>query len=404
VTRRQVVALIGAAAVALPLVYYGLAGEAGRGSALSRGPEGWLAARRYLEARGAAVRLLDRPPGAGGDEQAGGVLVEVFPWSPAASLGVHGGGGHGGRPVALRRHVAAGGALVVAYSGGYDLGEDAVLEALGLGLAPLRDEPPLTPAAWWRDARLIWRLRPETAAGEAAGPPGPPGVLELPAPRWAPRAPAGAEVLYRSPDGLPVAFALERGRGRMVALPAAALANASLADAGNADLLEGLLGTLGRRWAFDEHAHGLAAPAVSADGRGPGVAFDLVLAHLAVLYLLAALALGRRFGPPWREPPAAAGSAAAFLLRLGALHDRLGHHREAARKLVERWRELHPRLEPPAALARRAEDADAAGLVAVARALARRRPGAAGAGRSAGARSAILAGAGPSGDDPEARR
>jgi hypothetical protein len=402
VTRRQVIVLLATAAVVLPLVYLGIAGEAGRGSALSRGPEGWLAARRYLEARGAEVRLLDRPPGAGGRAEAGGVLVEVFPWRPAAALNARGGGAGGGRAAALRRHVAAGGDLMIAYSGGYDPTEDAALEALGLGLRPLRDEPPLAPAAWWRDARLTWRLPPEVQSAAAAGDE-PAGVLELPAPRWAPWAPAGAEVLYRSPEELPVAFALRRGRGRIVVVPAVALANASLADAGNADLLEGLLDALGRRWAFDEHAHGLAAPA-AAGGRGPGLAFDLVIAHLVLLYLLAALALGRRFGPPWREAPAAAGSAAAFLLRLGALHDRLGHHGQAARKLVERWRELYPRQPPPEALARSAEDADAAGLVAVARALARRRHGVAAAGPSGGARSAILAGARPAGRAAETRR
>ena len=421
-TGRQAAALAAAVAVALPLAYGALSGGGGRGSALSRGPEGWLAARRYLEARGAAVTLLDRPPGAPGtDEAGGGVLVEVFPWRPAfgpAADPAFGPGG--GRAGALRRHLAAGGALVIAYTGAYDAGEDAVLEALGIGLRAVRPEPPLAPVAWWRDAREVWRLAPEpaTAAGAGGEPAGvlepaaaagaavePPGVLELPAPRWAPRAPAEAEVLYRSPEGEPLAFAVRRGRGRLVALPAAALANASLAAAGNADLLEGLLAALGRRWSFDEHAHGLAAAATPSEGgRGPGLAFDLVLAHLALLYLLAALALGRRFGPPWREPPAAAGSTGAFLLRLGALHDRLGHHRDAARKLVERWRELHPRLAVPPALARGAETADAAGLVAVARALARRRPGAA-AGAAAGARSAILpAGDGADDSGAETRR
>ncbi|HEY4594456.1 MAG TPA: hypothetical protein VIJ61_18695, partial [Thermoanaerobaculia bacterium] len=35
-------------------------GEA-RGSAVARGPNGWLAARRYLEARGVRITLLREP-------------------------------------------------------------------------------------------------------------------------------------------------------------------------------------------------------------------------------------------------------------------------------------------------------------------------------------------------------
>lgn len=339
------------------------AGEGGRGSALSRGPEGWLAARRYLEASGAEVRLLAAPPPAEGAEPSEGVLVEVFPWS-VPDL-------QNRRPAELDRRLAAGGDLVIAYSGGFDEREDRVLESLGVGLVAVRDPPPLAPLAWRREARLTWRLAPEEGVGEGA-------EIELPAPRWAPRAPAGAEVLYRSPEGVPLVFVVERaaGRrsGRLVALPAAALANASIDDAGNADLLEGLLTALGPRWAFDESAHGLTAAGTAGDPEGErvGLAFSLVLGHLALLYLLAVAALGRRFGPAWREPPAATGSTASFLLRLGALHHRLGHHRDAARRLVERRRELSPRHPIPEALVRRAEEADADGLVAVARALARR--------------------------------
>jgi hypothetical protein len=378
VSRRQSWLLAAAGVLAAAMIWIAAAGEGGRGSALSRGPEGWLAARRYLESRGAEVRLLDAPPAADRAAEPEGVLVEVFPWSAPVPAGR--------RASALARRLAAGGDLVIAYSGGYDPREDRVLEALGIGLVAVRDEPPLGPLAWRRDARLSWRLMPETGIepGAADSAPAPePGaaagtaVVALPAPRWAPRAPAEAEVLYRSPDGTPLVFALERTSGgkraRLAVLPAAALANAGLAGAGNADLLEGLLAAFGRRWAFDESAHGLAAPgAGDPDAERAGRAFDLVLAHLALLYLLAVAALARRFGPAWREPPVATGSTAAFLLRLGALHHRLGHHRDAAARLVERWRELHPRHAVPAALARRAEEADADGLVAVARALARR--------------------------------
>ena len=59
------------------------------------------------------------------------------------------------------------------------------------------------------------------------------------------------------------------------------------------------------------------------------------------------LAVVRRFGPPWREPPVVAGSTASFLRGVGALHHRLGHHDAAAALLVERSRQLYPRLAIP---------------------------------------------------------
>lgn len=365
-TRRQAWTLALASAVAAGIVMIAVAGGGGRGSAISKGAEGWFAARRYLEARGAEVRLLDVPPGTAGAADPAGVLVEVFPWS--AGLGAE------RRASALRARLDRGGDLVIAYSGGFDEREERALEALGLELVAVRDPAPAAPLAWRREARLTWSLEAEPAAGSGT-------VIELPAPRWAPRPPDGAEVLYRSPDGDPLVFVVEREarraggrRGRLIALPAAALANASLDDAGNADLLEGLLRSLGPRWAFDENAHGLTAPgAPDPEADRAGLALDLVIAHLALLYVLAVVALGRRFGPAWREPPPATGSTAAFLQRLGALHHRLGHHRDAARRLVERRRELSPRHPVPEALARRAEEADADGLVTVARALARRR-------------------------------
>ena len=48
------------------------------------------------------------------------------------------------------------------------------------------------------------------------------------------------------------------------------------------------------------------------------------------------------------------GSTGSFLLGLGALHHRLGHHAEAARRLLERVRELDRGADLPADLDRRA--------------------------------------------------
>ncbi len=157
-----------------------------------------------------------------------------------------------------------------------------------------------------------------------------------------PIAPRGASPLLRSPDGALAAFSFPLWQGRVVVLPGDALSNGRLASAGNADLLESLL-SLGGTWTLDEFHHGLAAPSSPADARLSGV-FDLYLIHLAFLYLVTVLAISRRFGPPWTEPPTIAGSTAAFFLGLGRLHHRLGHHAEAARLLVKRARELDPRL------------------------------------------------------------
>jgi hypothetical protein len=69
------------------------------------------------------------------------------------------------------------------------------------------------------------------------------------------------------------------------------------------------------------------------------------------------------------------GSAGSFLLGLGVLHHRLGHHAEAARRLLERTRELHRDLDLPAELDRRAASAGPRELVALARDVASRRTG-----------------------------
>jgi hypothetical protein len=68
------------------------------------------------------------------------------------------------------------------------------------------------------------------------------------------------------------------------------------------------------------------------------------------------------------------GSTAGFFLGLGALHHHLGHHAEAARRLVARSGQLDRHLELPAELERRAAaGVDATGLVEIARDVATRR-------------------------------
>jgi hypothetical protein len=346
---------IGAAALAIlgALAWMSAAGGEAQGSSLSRGPDGWLAARRYLEARGARTRLLAEPLGR---FQESGVLVVAFPWQRGAAPEVG---------EALYQHLRRGGDLVVAYSGQLgNVGEIVALEALGLPLAEGR-KATLDPRRWRRFARQEWLLRPATgpASGSAAAP------IRVWAPRWLPELPKEAQGLFVGPGGRAVISMVPRGRGRIWLLPADAFANARLANPGNAGLLETLRRRLGDRWAFDEYHHGLIAGA-GVESAHLGRTLDLVLVHLAALYLVALWTLSRRFGPAWEEGTVATGSTGTFLLGVGALHHRLGHHRQAAVRLLERVRELDSGLDLPADLDARAAAAGPRELVALAREVA----------------------------------
>jgi hypothetical protein len=359
-------AVLGFLALAVLGAVAGGAGEA-QGSSLSRGPAGWLAARKYLEARGARVALWRQPL-----ERLSGkeVLVVAFPWQNGISAEA------GGR---IDAHLQRGGAVVLAWSGSpSNAGEVLALDGLGLALQEVR-KAPVSFFAWRKFSREEWDLRPagnssglsSGSSGKAAAP------LRIWAPRTMPELPETsnaeeAEVLYRTPAGRPAVVRLRRHRGSLWLLPADALANARLGTAGNADLLETLLARLGKQWTFDEYHHGLVAAEAEENGSFTHI-LDLVLLHLALLYVLAVMTLSRRFGSAWREPPVVTGSVGSFLLGLGALHHRLGHHQDAARRLLERSRELFPDVPLPEELARRAASAGPQDLVAVARGLVRLR-------------------------------
>jgi hypothetical protein len=166
--------------------------------------------------------------------------------------------------------------------------------------------------------------------------------------RDVPRLPRRATVLLRDAQQRAVAFAFPRHRGRVVVVPSDLFANSRLGNPGNADFLESLRQDLGEPWLFDEYHHGLRAAPGPAQ-TGPQRALLRYVLQIALVYALCALAVARRFGPAWREEVAPGGSAAVFLLGLGALHDRLGHHREAGRLLVTRAQELDPRIRLPGA-------------------------------------------------------
>jgi hypothetical protein len=362
------VALLGAGAVA-GLVLASRRLDAAS-STLSRGATGWLAARLYLEKRGAAPVVVDRPlthsagEGVAGE---GGTWVLAFPWQDRAFELDH---------EALLAHLGAGGDLVLAY-GAEPIpspAEVAVLDTLEVQV-DTQPIPTLTPWRWRVEMAKGWALRPaprwqRTASASQNGGDAKPAELRLRPPRWLPEL-RREDALLLGPRGTVVAAAWRERRGRVVVLPAELLANARLADPAHAALLETLHGWLEGPWRFDEYHHGLGAPAAGDTAAPLERGLDLLLLQLLLVYVMAALALGRRLGPAWRETPPLAGSAGGFLLRLGTLHHRLGHHGDGAALLLRRATELDRRLLPDASLRALAERGDASALVEVGQSVAR---------------------------------
>ncbi|HXB55448.1 MAG TPA: hypothetical protein VN461_11730 [Vicinamibacteria bacterium] len=330
---RDTHAVIAAAVVAGAMTLSAVFLLGGQGSAdasvLSRGSRGWLAARRYLEERGCRVSLLDH---ALDEPVVAGVLVLALPWQELGFEDLSGG---------IGRHLGTGRDIVFAYSADvFDSSASAVADALDLAWDDRRGRPPLNPSRWRQYASEEWSLAPEPLLGDGLRP------VRIEAPRRVPRLPTGATVLLRDGRGGPTAFTFPRSRGHVTVLPADAFSNARLGEPGNADLLETLLQRLGDRWVFDEFHHGLRA-SLGPGETGPQRIFLLYLLQVAFVYVLGVVAVARHFGPVWSEPLVARGSAATFLVALGALHNRLGHQHAAARLLLSRARELDGRLALP---------------------------------------------------------
>jgi len=327
--------LVGALALTVLMMVAGgllLGSEASAdASSLSRTSAGWLAARRYLEEMGTHVVLvdhdLDEPVGAG-------VLVLAFPWQNTALDDVD---------AAVEGQLRRGGSVVIAYADRSEPVQSALLASLGLGWDQRRSRPPLWPRAWRAHAREEWTL---TAPPPATG-----REVRVSARREVPGMPAQGTVLMRDAQQRAVAFLFPRHRGRVVIVPADVFSNARIGNAGNADFLETLRRDLGGPWLFDEYHHGLRAAMGPAQTGGPRALLLYVL-QVGLVYALCAFAVVRRFGPAWREEVVPGSSATIFLVGLGALHDRLGHHREAGRLLVSRAQELDPRVRLAGAEAR----------------------------------------------------
>ncbi len=354
--RRLTVLALGLVALLVTAWFLVPGADLGGPSSLSHGRLGLLAARQYLAAQGTEVELLKQPLELAPDTpESGASVLTALPWR--ADLGSRGG-------PALVEWVQRGGTLLVAVGRTSPQGPEAGLfSAFGIEVDESEEKPPVEFAAWrdWANAQL--RLLPTAAMGADAP------ALELRAPGWWTVPPAAARVLYRTAEDKPAVYDLAVGQGRVVVLPGELLSNARLGRAGYADLLESLRLSLPAPWWFDEYHHGLVTASTVRSWR-PSLAFDLFLVHLLALYGLAVLALGRRFGPVWREPPVRTGSAATFLCGLGRLHERAGHHAAAGRLLLERVGQLDPRFVPSPRLAARVPPSSAAELLALARAVA----------------------------------
>jgi hypothetical protein len=350
VTRRPILVVLGVLALATLAVALFASRKPGGASSLSSGPHGWSAARRYLEAREGEVPAELRRQS----------------WDAAALPGILAVGFGTQRSFTsaemteLDRWLRAGGTLVLGYSGRRDdADENRLCHALHVGpLRDLRGGAPLAPRAWRAWVDLEWTVPP---LGALAGG----REVAVSAQRYAPSVPREASALLREPAGSVIAYETRVGEGRLVVLPADVLSNRRLAHPGNADLLEALRARLGGPWTFDEYHHGLGEPRV-----GPvsdaAATMDAFLLQLLLLYVAGVLAVVRRFGPAWTDPPLVTGSTAAFLRGVGVRHDRLGHHADAARLLVERARALHPRWRLPGGTA-----VNGAELVALGRRVAR---------------------------------
>jgi hypothetical protein len=317
-------------------------------SSLSRGALGWLAARRYLEARGREVSTLAHPRSV-----EPGVRVVGFPWQRGEGVSDH----------ELVDHLRRGHTLLLGVGDMRSGAQEEILHQLELRWQELAGDPPLHPLRWRAAVAAESWLHPQPGPAAGASP------ARIRAPRRAPAAPDSARVLYRDPLGVPMVFSFARLGGRVVVFPAEALANARLGERGNADLLEALMLECPGPWQFDEFHHGL----VALDGATPHPprVLDLALLHLAVAYALALVALARRFGPGWDDPPPISGTTRSFLLGLATMHHQLGHHAAAARSLIERARRFDPGLRVPEELVWRAHRADAGSFLEVARDVSR---------------------------------
>ena len=298
-------------------------------SSLSRTSSGWSAARWYIEEMGSEVRTLDAP--IAGNLRETDVLVLTGSTSSDLSTAEAG---------EVERFVQKGGRLVLGY--GLRPRSSVLRKRLGLSFKDSATRPrSLNPLAWMGEASKTDRI--------ALGGSGP--LVAVGVVREHPSAEPGDEILVRNAHGESLVLLRPVGDGEILLLPDETLSNGRLKEPGNSALLEGVRVRFGEdgRWAFDEYHHGVAS-AASPSGVQSRRGLDLFIFQILLVYGLFVAALGRRFGPEWPEPVPASGATGAFLTTIAGIHDRLGHHHDAARALQSRAHEvLGVEVAPPPA-------------------------------------------------------
>ena len=314
-SRRQGLLLAGLVGLIIALGMLGAPPQLGPSTHGDQG-EGLRALYLYLEARGVEVSRWERPledlPAADGSL----LLAAPFPtsWSDADTR-------------ALRQWASQGGTVVLLLSGAEpSLNEDRLLDAFGLTVGPQRRDGPL----WYPD----WKQWRNEEAVLHAIDPALPEPLRMRRETHGPRLPATAEALYLDPSGQPMAWDLPWGLGRVRVLAnPSVLNNAGLVHPENLASVDALLGTE-RAVRFDERHHGhLAAEALDlGEVLGP---FELLVAHLGLIYLLGVWVLTRRFGPALVLERDRRGSVSRDLEVLASLHRRSGHSLQAGQRLLQ---------------------------------------------------------------------
>jgi len=308
--RRLVFVLLLVLGVAAAVLFVGVEPQTNRASAQVLRSRGLLAAARYLEVTGVEVQLWERPL----DELSvapGASLVIALPMMVGLT---------GAELTALDRWRLGGGRVVVLTTGEEPKASDReLLNALDLYTAERGEGPPM----WWFDWK-DWATRQEPITSEA----GWPSPVSIQPGRFATLPVGEAEVIYRGVENDPAVYRLAPpGWGEVVVVDnATALGNRWLGEAENLALLERLF-PAGSPVFIDEWRQGYSAiEVVDADVLTPS---QLLLTHLALLYLAAIWTLSRPFGPPLRAAGVRRGSVSRDLLALASLH-RYSKHAEAA--------------------------------------------------------------------------
>jgi hypothetical protein len=184
VTNRRLLVFLVLGLMALSLAAALLARHEGApGSALSATAHGWLAARRYAEARGTRVTLMDREDYPLDNRQ---TLWVVFPWQHLTWQ-------ESAR--CAREHLRRGGTLIVAYSGqGVTPDEADFFTDLGVTHQVRPETPLFHPTRWREQQRAEWRLIPAHEERLAAS-----GRIRHT--QWLPTWPATTEPLFRNDEG-----------------------------------------------------------------------------------------------------------------------------------------------------------------------------------------------------------